>query len=452
MAEPKKPEPTLEELNASVLSRVTAGVKKANKNSIDAIQKAKNNPVNKGIDPKIFELMIEASNNHIESLIAGAYESSKFELQTTKEGKIVAKQSSMIYENNAEDLAKFGNAVKDETKRLGMAGLTTAPEKNGFNRDLDAAYEAVNREIPKDGVGIFGTIGSAFFDPDKGGIRWGGILGLIGGVVAGVWMGGGLEGGILGIVALAVLAIGGMMLGNFISDAYSDKKEPEKEKGQEKSLKRDTAPKPKVEKDKELNSQIVKLDPSGTTIIYVDKDGKNVPISQGVPANIAELMQIKINSEAGKGLASVAEVALIDKSDGEARPVKMSPKSPVNFKVQKNESNGSYIELGEETVQADLKKLRESVEDVMKNSTKDKSLEQGKDVKTEKTGETSEQLFVDNSLNGYVKSPEYLEQLEKAKKQAGQIEPNGVTITPPDASSIPIHATGEVAQLSTRQR
>jgi|GEM_PF-7021010 len=382
------------------------------------------------IHPGIFDAIKKAHQEHLPKFIDGVINAQQykkeFDSQLSMEG--INKKIGVAYE-------EFRVSVKDKVKTA-ASGLVPEAIMDG---QIEKAYKAIEPELPKDGVGIFGTIGKAFFDPDKGGIRWGAIAGLAAGLWAGTAMGGGLEGGILGIVALAVLAIGGVMLGNFVSDAYSDKKEPEKEKGQEKSLKRDTALKPKVEKDKELNSQIVKLDPSGTTIIYVDKDGKNVPISQGVPANIAELMQIKINSGAGKDLASVTEVALIDKSDGEARPVKMSPKSPVNFKVQKNESNGSYIELGEESVQADLKNLRESVEEEMKKSKggNAESLEQRKDVKTEKTAETSGQPFEDISLKGYVASEDYKEQ--RAKEQADELKKksggSGVTLTPDGATN-----------------
>ncbi len=380
------------------------------------------------IHPGIFDAIKKAHQEHLPKFIDGvitAQEYKKeFDSQLSMEG--INKKIGVAYE-------EFRVSVKDKVKTSANE-LVPAAIMDG---QIEKAYKAIEPELPKDGVGIFGTIGSAFFDPKKGGIRWGAIAGLAAGLWAGTAMGGGLEGGILGIVALVVLAIGGVMLGNFASDAYSDKKEPEKEKGQEKMREKGSAPAPKVEK--ELNSQIVKLDPSGTTIIYVDKDGNNVPISQGVPANIAELMQITINSGAGNGPASVAEVALIDKSDGEAKPVKMSPKYPVNFKIQKNESNGSYIELGEESVQADLKNLRESVEEEMKKSKggNAESLEQRKDVKTEKTAETSGQPFEDISLKGYVASEDYKEQ--RAKEQADELKKksggSGVTLTPDGATN-----------------
>lgn len=366
MAEDKtKPEPTLDELNADLRARITAGVTKTNQHTINVIQRARDNPVNSAIDRKIWGLMIEASNNHVQTLIEDTYNSSQYKSYTTKDGKVINKQDALVVENNAVDLKKFYDAVKEETRRLGMAGLTTPAEIDGFNREFNSAYEALRRETPKGG--LVESITTQFFDPNKGdksGYQKGGIFGAIVGFGLAWAMGGGFEGGLMGIGLLVIGAILGALGGNMLMDKIDPPNAPT------------TSPEPSVSIPTrqrtvvnaitvpgQAQAQVVDLHPSGITTVYIDSAGNNV--QEPAPDRAQGLMRITFDTIPGKNYVKPSSVALAN--DQGVFDTSFPVEADRLFNKVKSKEG---VDLGTPQAQIDLKYIRNGAEEKIEQNKK----------------------------------------------------------------------------------
>jgi hypothetical protein len=338
--------------DAELKGRITLSIQKWHEGFNRYIDLAEKNEIGQSVSPEIFKRMKESSKTHLDWMINEIYEVAKDrKIETKKDGETVIdsappgyayidKESKRVYED-------YKKKIEKDIAAEPIAGLGSPM----LERQIESAYKAINKELPK--PGILSAMGSAFFDRDKGGFQWGGIGGALVGLIGGVLLGGGAEGGVLGIAMMLIGVFAGAWLGNYISDAYAAKKEHEKGEGQDKT------------RDKELDR-------------------------------------------------------------GQGQVVKKNVSTPI--KEEKKGNEGTELPAKE-------------------------GLTAGQQNKEPQKTATSGQPFEDNSLDGYVNSPEY--KAQRAKEQADELKKssggNGVTLTPPDASLIPTQAIGEVA-IVTRQR
>ncbi len=411
---------SLEEKNAQMRAQVIDHVQRWNEGMDGRIDKAQSNP-DTAVFKEVWEEIKKVRKEKLPKFIDEYCDANRIERGTVN-GEVDDAQRTTRVKNINKALDRYEIEVKNQIIANGISGID---DKDKVAYQVDKAYKAINNELPK--PGLLSSIGGAFFDPDKGGIRWGAIAGAALGAWAALGIFGGLEAGLLGIAALVVGIFAGTWAGNFMSDALSAKKGPETE-GQERSKQQGhggPAPKldgaspnktPAPDRVAEPTSQIVNTDPAKTNIIYVDNEGKYVTSEPGkVPVGKKNVMQIKLepvsNSKVKVTGVAVADEKGVFAPNEKGEIISFPPESERHFKIK-----GGVIDFESEAARINLNSLREeavkaginrNVEQDKKEEPKKESgkIEQGND-ESRKDGEKVEQAErsdrMRNALNQYI--------------------------------------------------
>ena len=238
MADGNKIEATEPADNSELKARIRLSLEKWNAGTALYIGAAQKNEIGQVISPEIFKRLEKARKDNLDWMIEETYEVAKYRnIETLKDKELFIDSSrpSHVYIGKESYRIKeeYNKRVMNDIKAEPITGLST-PE---LERQIDGAHKAIDKELPK--PGIFGAVGSAFFDREKDGFQWGAIGGALLGLIGGAMLGGGPEGGLLGFAMMIIGVVAGAMLGGFISDAYAAKKENEKGDGQGKTKERE---------------------------------------------------------------------------------------------------------------------------------------------------------------------------------------------------------------------
>lgn len=283
MADGNKIETTEPADNSELKARIRLSLEKWNAGTALYIGAAQKNEIGQVISPEIFKRLEKARKDNLDWMIEETYEVAKYRnIETLKDKQLFidSSQPSDVY------IGKESHRIKKEYNERVMNDIIKADPITGLStpeleRQIDGAYKAIDKELPK--PGIFGAVGSAFFDREKGGFQWaaigGGLLGLIGGAM----LGGGPEGGLLGFAMMIIGVVAGAMLGGFISDAYAAKKERENGDGPGKEKEPSRQPGLVVQKNVPTPAKEEQKDNAGTEVAADRQQNKEATKPVGGP-------------------------------------------------------------------------------------------------------------------------------------------------------------------------